>query len=285
MYLRGEIEFGVVTQAAGAFLAVTEALSVVVKNFGSFSTYAALTRRLGAFVEVLDEASRQDWEDESKLTIREGSKLIFDKVSISTPDWQRVLIKDLALEVSSGERLLICGQSGTGKSAILRVVAGLWTSAEGIMERPPLKDCFFVPQRPYLILGTLRNQLLYGQRKKGLTDKELFTVLEQVELEEMFERVGGFNARVDWAATLSNGEQQRIGLARLILANPKYIFLDEATTAIEELSERRIYERILSDAKLLISVGYRSTLAQFHDALLEIRSKSKWKYEKLKREA
>lgn len=133
-----------------------------------------------------------------------------------------------------------------------------------------------MPQRPYLPIGTLRHQLLYNQKRVGFTDSELLTVLKSVELEEMFARVGGFGAEVDFAATLSNGEQQRIGVARALLSGAKYIFLDEATTAVEEAGEGRLYELLRARAKILVSVGHREHLAQYHDMYLDLLGGSRW---------
>jgi putative ATP-binding cassette transporter len=141
----------------------------------------------------------------------------------------------------------------------------------------------FVPQRPYLVLGSLRSQLLYGQRRSGFTDIELLEVLRAVDLENMFRRVGGFEADVDWSSTLSNGEQQRIGLARLILQKPRYVFLDEATTAIDEKGEAALYAEIQSFASLIVSVGYRSNLARFHDLILELNGDGSWQLESLRK--
>lgn len=284
LYLRREIEFGVVTQSAVAFGHVLNALSVIVTNFGTLSSYAAVIRRLGGFVEALDDVSRNAPIREGGITFEEGSGLTFDNVTILTPDRSRALLSNTSLELSTGG-LLICGPSGGGKSAILRVLAGLWTEGQGRIVRPPQEKTFYVPQRPYLVLGSLRNQLLYGQARSGFTDEELMQVLQRVELGEMVRRVGGLSATVDWGVTLSNGEQQRLGIARLLLARPRCAFLDEATTAIDPRGEADLYRQIIELCPLVVSVGFPSTLAAFHTHLLELCGEGRWQLRALERGA
>jgi putative ATP-binding cassette transporter len=278
LYLRGEIEFGVVTQSAVAFGHVLNALSVIVTNFGSLSAYAAVVRRLGVFSEVLEEASTPKPHPQ----VSDSSGVALSHVTILTPDTSRTLINDLSLDLPQGG-LLICGPSGCGKSSVLRVLSGLWDATSGSVVRPPLAKSMFVPQRPYLVIGSLRSQLMYAQTRSGYTDAELLKVLKEVDLEGMFHRVGGFEASVDWSATLSNGEQQRIGLARMMLARPAHVYLDEATTAIDEQGEEKIYTLLRSFAKTVVSVGYRSNLQRFHDVILELRGDGSWHVDRAKR--
>jgi putative ATP-binding cassette transporter len=276
LYLRGEIEFGVVTQSAVAFSHVINALSVIITNFGSLSAYAAVVRRLGVFTEVLDDAN----QPRSGVVIQSAEILELRDVTILTPDKRRPLVDHLSLSIGHGG-LLVCGPSGCGKSSILRVLAGLWDASTGEIKRPPFSMSMYVPQRPYLVLGSLRMQLTYGNERGGYTDEELLKVLGDVDLTEMYQRVGGLETSVDWTATLSNGEQQRLGLARLMLRRPAYVFLDEATTAIDEEGERRIYEKIQGFARMVVSVGYRSNLQRYHDYVLELAGDGSWRLERI----
>ena len=140
-----------------------------------------------------------------------------EHVTLLTPDRRRALVTDLSLEVPVGEGLLIVGPSGCGKSSLLRAIAGLWQSGDGVIARPSLDDLLFLPQRPYMRLGTLREQMQYPKPTKDVSEAELCRVLEQVNLALLAERCGGFDVELDFGKLLSIGEQQRLAIARVLL--------------------------------------------------------------------
>lgn len=280
LYMRGEIEFGVVTQAESAFAAVLLALSMIVAQFDGLSQCAAGVRRLGELWDELDDFDAEDERDaaESQIEVNESRRrLRLDELTVQTPDGSRTLTADLSLELAPGKGLLIMGESGSGKSSLLRTIAGLWQSGSGSIARPTLNRMIFLPQRPYMVQGTLRAQLVYPQPESSADDDAVKRAFETVNLEEILQRVDGdLGKEVDWTNVLSLGEQQRVSFARLFLKQPVIAFLDEATSALDEPNERLLYERLRELGISFVSVGHRSTLKAFHDRLLVLRADGTW---------
>lgn len=276
LYFDGKIEFGVVTQAGAAFAQVLGALSIIVANFSSISAYGAVITRLGAFLEALNQAHLSDvMVPGPSVRVQDGSDVVFENLTITTPSRDQVLVSNLSLELR-GEPLFVTGTSGSGKSSLFRVMLGIWVSGEGRVVRPPLSKVMFLPQRPYMVLGNLRSQFLYGTQAHGLSDRGLMDVIRKVQLEEMLHRVGGLDATRDWPSILSTGEQQRIAFARMLLVKPQYAFLDEATTALDKVSERLLYGHMRAFIKNFITIGYRNSLSDQHGYRLELALGGKW---------
>jgi putative ATP-binding cassette transporter len=179
------------------------------------------------------------------------------------------MTRDLNFTLPPGESVLIMGASGTGKSSLLRTIAGLWQSGGGSIERPKLNSLIFLSQRPYMLQGNLRSQLVYPQSQEGADDEEIKGALKKVNFTEVLDRVDGdFNRSVDWTNILSLGEQQRVSFARIFLKKPTLAFLDEATSSLDEENERILYESLRALGISYVSVGHRSTLKEFHDHLI-----------------
>jgi putative ATP-binding cassette transporter len=274
LYFRGEIPFGTVGQAAMAFSTLMNSFSIIVKEFDRITQFAAVVRRLGTFWEAVEKT--QEPAPQGIDVAEDDTRVAYEGLTLLTPKDRRLLIKDLSLEVPRGRRLLITGPQGVGRSSVLRATAGLWASGEGRIVRPSLDEILFLPQQPYLVPGSLRDQLLYANRKDGLTDEQLLAVLKQVQMDPVLDRVDGLDAERDWPAFLSRGEQQQLAFARLLLANPRFAFLDEATCALDPSRGRYLYDLLSRSSITYISVGSDPGLADYHDMLLELRGGGAW---------
>ncbi|GJP42151.1 hypothetical protein CLOM_g1748 [Closterium sp. NIES-68] len=220
----------------------------------------------------------------------EGPCLTLTSVVIRTPNLRHTLYpSSLSFSLPPGASLLVMGPSGCGKSSLLRAIAGLWKFGEGTIESPPPGKTFFLPQKPYMPLGTLRDQLVFpgksreeggeagegsagekggGSAREEFTDKELLHALQEVSLPDLAERVGGLGVECDYSDMLSMGEQQRVAFARLLLQRPYMAFLDEATSALDGANEARLYGLMRERVKSFISVGHRTSLIKFHTSVL-----------------
>ncbi|MGK7891950.1 MAG: ABC transporter ATP-binding protein/permease [Leptolyngbyaceae cyanobacterium] len=213
---------------------------------------------------------KRTYDPEKNIETHITSHLTFQKLTLHTPNREQTLVRNLSLELADHEYLLIVGASGCGKSSLLRAIAGLWTNGQGIIQRPDIVDMFFLPQRPYMLLGTLREQVIYPNRLTTSSDADIQAVLEQVNLGQLAERVGGLDVEADWSTILSLGEQQRLAFARVLLTQPKYTILDEATSALDVANERMLYEQLRSLNIVYISVGHRSSLLDYHQKVLDL---------------
>ena len=223
-----------------------------------------------------------------------GPLLAVEDLSLVTPETSLPLVRGLDVTVAEGESLLVMGPSGTGKTSLLRAAAGLWRSGEGVVHRrvsDPARlyhDVFFVPQRPYMVLGNLRRQLLYptwtedanidtgGEERRKPSDADLQAMLESVLLSALLQREGGLDAEVDWSGVLSLGEQQRLAFARLLLARPRLAVLDESTSALDLATEERLYRMLAAAGVTCLSVGHRPSLRAYHARVLSLEPGGAW---------
>jgi putative ATP-binding cassette transporter len=199
-------------------------------------------------------------------------------VDLVPPFSDRVLIKDLNLSLEPRQRLLVVGPSGCGKTSFLRLVSGLWpVQGDGEIQRPATGDLLFIPQKPYMLLGSLREQLAYPLESDRFADDQFQAVLGEACLPDLLNRYPDLDVKQDWPRLLSLGEQQRLAFARLLLNAPQMVVLDEATSALDVATERHLYELLCRREMSFISVGHRPTLTEFHDTVLELDGKGGWR--------
>ena len=272
-YFSGKIEYGDMVQANFAFAQVYAALSLIVSQIEPITTFAAGVQRLSAFADAI----APDRPAEAGITSVQADGFALGHMTLMTPDRKRTLIQDLTMDSGGPANLLVVGESGVGKSSLLRAIAGLWTQGRGVVKRPPLGEIFFLPQRPYMLLGSLREQLLYPRTENEIPESQLRRILKVVRLEDLPERVGGFDIVLDWADVLSLGEQQRLAFARLLINQPGYAVLDEATSALDVENEANLYGQLQDLGIHYISVGHRSSIMAFHDSVLELQGQDKWR--------
>ncbi|WP_416667538.1 ABC transporter ATP-binding protein/permease [Egbenema bharatensis] len=277
----GEIEVGKVSEAQGAFIRVFFSLNVVVSRFQALTTFGAGINRLYTFAEFLEPGEAEPTDEFPKIQTFTDDRLAVEHLNLQTPNYQRTLIEDLSVELPTGAGLLVMGPSGCGKSSLLRAIAGLWNAGTGTIVRPEADQILFLPQRPYMVLGTLRDQLLYPKTHLEVSDEQLQQVLAQVNLAGLDERMGGFDAEQEWADVLSLGEQQRLTFARLLLNKPTYAILDEATSALDLSNEEQLYQHLKAIGSTFLSVGHRSTLANYHQSLLQLSQDKTWQMKSL----
>jgi len=274
--LSGELEVGRAIQAAGAFAAILSAFSLIVENFESLSRFAAGIERLDALARFLPGHPAGHVGRGSTILSVDASHLTLENLTLQTPNYERTLIRDLSLAVKPGEGLMIVGESGSGKSSLLRAIAGLWYAGSGTIYRPQPNDILFLPQQPYMLLGTLRSQLLYPHKERSIADAQLLKVLERVNLPDLANRFGGLDVEMDWQKVLSVGEQQRLAFARILISKPRFAILDEATSALDNANEDALY-RLLQEMKTtLVSVTHRPAILKYHKQVLELTGDSRW---------
>jgi putative ATP-binding cassette transporter len=284
IYFAKQVDFGVFGQASIAFSQVLFSVSYIVNNIDQLASFSASISRLEGFQAKVDEISSaaglleggHGSAAEGAGAIA-GAGILVSHVDLMPPGSSRLLVRDLSLAVNAGERLLVVGPSGCGKTSFLRTVSGLWPPTSGHVERPAEGDLLFIPQKPYMLLGSLREQLCYPLAPDRFSDEQLRHVLEQVMLAELVQRYPNLDIKQDWPRLLSLGEQQRLAFARLLLSSPRFVVLDEATSALDVSTERHLYNLLAEREMALVSVGHRPTLTSFHELVLELDGNGGWR--------
>jgi putative ATP-binding cassette transporter len=261
-YFRGEIQLGGLVQTASAFGQVQDALSYIVSSYTELAEWRAVVERLAGFGRAIERAHAEAAVEGIRRTEKDGAALALKDVDLLLPGG-RPLMQGVDLTFRRGDNALISGPTGSGKSTLFRAIAGIWPFGRGEISMPAHGRVLFLPQKPYLPIGTLREVVSYPNLPGAVDDAVLRETLEAVGLPEM---AGRLDESAHWALRLSPGEQQRIAFARALVQKPDWLFLDEATSAVDEVGEARLYT-LLRDRlpnTTLLSVGHRSSLRPFH---------------------
>jgi putative ATP-binding cassette transporter len=262
-YFANKILLGALVQTAEAFGKVQDALSFFVSAYRSLAEWRAVIDRLDGFETAIQEASRLATTPPKIDVVAEGSDAIdLAQLLVKLPDGAPLVAAD-DLRIQSDEHVLVTGPSGAGKSTLFRAIAGIWPFGHGVITIPAKATLMMLPQRPYFPIGTLKAAIVYPSSVDAFSSALVEQTLTEVGLPKLAPRL---EEEAHWNRMLSLGEQQRLGIARALLHEPQYLFLDEATASLDEASEAALY-RLLAEklkATTIVSIGHRSTLKAFH---------------------
>jgi putative ATP-binding cassette transporter len=264
-FLSGEMTLGDLMQAAAAFSSVQTALNWLADNALSLANWSASARRVAALEKAFEEMDRLSGkQDANSIQIKDSDDKSVHLISLSIAQHDgKIMLDESDARIEMGEKVIVKGESGSGKSTLIRAIAGLWPWGSGQILRPLDARFSFMPQRPYIPLGTLRTVLSYPEDGVSFTDEEIAEILEECGLQHFIERLDEEN---NWSSILSGGEQQRLAFARVFLKKPDIIIMDESTSALDEISQRRMMEMMtdrLPEA-MVIHVAHRPGLDKYH---------------------
>ena len=275
LFIQGKAEFGVITQSAVAFGHLLGAFSLIVTQFQSISTYAAVVARLNALREAMTQ-ERPSPSPTVELAESVGS-VAFEHLTLYRPRDGRVLVKDLSLSVPAGICLLVRSTSEAAEKALFRATADLWYRGEGRILHPGHDEIFFLPERPYVPPGTLRDILLRTGEEELVPDERILQSLTDLNLGHVLEKAGGLDVEQKWDDMLSLGEQQRLSFARVLLAEPRFVFLDHPSRGLSECPLWDLLNLLRQQDITYLTLGDNTDDPRFYDRLLEIEADGSWR--------
>ena len=270
LFIKGKpgLEFGQIGQAGVAFTYVFNGLTFLIAQYGGISNFRAVTNRLGAFWETLNEIGTEQLPPGQYIEVVEGDHIEFDKLTVLNGYLEKKpILSEFSFKVDGN--LLITGPNGAGKGQFARALARMWPYGSGKLILPPANQIMFLSREPYLPTVTLRKLLVFGCCEQP-SDERLQQVLDMVELRELVTKAGGFDTVQSWKQVLSLEEQQRLSLARIVLVRPKYAVVDQATSALEQEIEDLLYAVLTTIGTLAISTSTGAELASKHKWVLEL---------------
>ncbi|MGO8600401.1 ABC transporter ATP-binding protein/permease [Rhizobium ruizarguesonis] len=273
-YIRGNIDFGVITQSGAAFAMLVGAFSLVITQFQSISTFAAVVARLSSLMEAIE---RSGTPADAGIEVVEGKeRLAYEQLTLLHATNSVPIVKDVSISIPLGTRVLITGPAQDAQAALFRATAGISFKGSGRIIRPAADDILFLPQRPYLPTGTLRQILVRDERAGKIPDDRIVQILRELNLEHVLEQAGGLNTEQNWEILLSPQEQQLLAFINILIAAPQFAFLDrlDATLGLERL---HTIMRMLSESSITyINNAETAALRDYHDAVLECSEDGGW---------
>lgn len=261
-----------------------DAIGRIMYSYRDISELSGYTSRVSELITVFDDIANNKYQKQLVSNAKkeildergkiESSKFIeFQKVPIVAPNGD-VLVRELTFHVKPGMHLLIVGPNGSGKSSLFRILGGLWPVYGGVVRKPSAKSVFYIPQRPYLTMGTLRDQVIYPDTHqdmidKNVTDSQLLEILNIVQVGNLVSREGGWDAEKDWKDVLAGGDKQRIAMGRLFYHKPRYAILDECTSSVGMDIEKIMYTHAQALGISLMTVSHRPSLWKYHNWILQ----------------
>jgi putative ATP-binding cassette transporter len=286
LYIEGRVDFGVITQSAMAFATLIAAFSLIVTQFQSISSFAAVVQRLINLWYVIELVQT---ETVSGLDIREeDGGVIFERVTLRSPINGRVLVRDLDLAIPQNTRVLITGPDDAVRDALFKALAGLWDAGTGRITRPSLDDFLFLPERPYLPPGTLRQALIPEPAKRAVSDERMTAMLYSLGLANLLSRAGGLDAEHNWDSLLSTHELQLVSFARIVLAEPRFAVLYRPSNDLDPEMTARMLSVLAEHGITYLTVGRPGLRGgderiEGYDAVLEIDGEGRWEWKTVRR--
>jgi vitamin B12/bleomycin/antimicrobial peptide transport system ATP-binding/permease protein len=275
MYIRGQVDFGVVTQSAMAFSAFLGAFSLIVTQFETLSTFAAVTNRLDTIAQAIEKSRNP--EASAIQIVEDEERVAYEGLSLASLHDHNALVDDLSLEIPHGTNLLITGPDISAETALFLATGGFWEKGKGRIIRPSAQGIYFVPRAMLTVRCGLRAQLVGSSPPRLFRDEELFQALEKVGLGAMVTRLGGLDADVQSPSALTPGEQRLLLFARVLLTVPRFVFIDRMGGELTREQVANVYGLLKGASISYLTIGDNHTLLTYHDQVLEVQGEGRWR--------